>query len=100
MGTHRWGHTRPAGRCVGMEPPLAVRQVVVPGEQAGIDLVGRQEGCIAVVEVDEVAARAGPEEVVLLNDAVEEAHARVAPPDHAAVEAGRERAGVCVCECI
>ena len=87
-----------------MEPPLAVGQLVVPGEQAGVDLVGRQVGRVAVVEVDQVAARAVLEEVVPLDDAVEEAHAGVPPPDHAAVKAGCECAGVCVyrgvCMCI
>ena len=92
-----WGHARPAGRWIGMEPPLAVGQLVVPGEQAGVDFVGRQMNRIAVAEVDEVAARAVPEEVVPLDDAVVEAHAGVAPPDHAAVEAGRAQAGVCAC---
>ena len=47
-----WGHARPAGRWVRVESPLAVGQLVVPREQAGVDLLGRQVGRIAVVEVD------------------------------------------------
>ena len=94
------GHARPAGRWVGMEPAFAVGQLIVPREQADVDVVGREVNRVAVAEVDEVTACAVLEKVVLLDDAIVEAHAGVAPPDHAAVEAGRVQAGVCVCVCV